>query len=145
MIRRPPRSTRTDSLFPYTTLFRALTTFSDHPPMLIGQFDDVLKLWRTSGQAHDFVDIMDAGIACGDRRIASEGARKILSNSDLFQERIVERASQIVENRTKYVPFSRIPVDEQNTEHLRRKISSMKVVLKDGPRNSLAHVEIAGL
>src|SRR3546814_16183432 len=93
MIRRPPRSTRTDSLFPYTTLFRALTTFSDHPPMLIGQFDDVLKLWRTSGQAHDFVDIMDAGIACGDRRIASEGARKILSNSDLFQERIVERAS----------------------------------------------------
>src|SRR3546814_3966393 len=25
MIRRPPRSTRTDTLFPYTTLFRALT------------------------------------------------------------------------------------------------------------------------
>src|SRR3546814_15693435 len=27
MIRRPPRSTRTDTLFPYTTLFR-----SSHPP-----------------------------------------------------------------------------------------------------------------
>src|SRR3546814_2522475 len=27
MIRRPPRSTRTDTLFPYTTLFRS----SDHP------------------------------------------------------------------------------------------------------------------
>src|SRR3546814_16475469 len=26
MIRRPPRSTRTDTLFPYTTLFRSLTT-----------------------------------------------------------------------------------------------------------------------
>src|SRR3546814_1775066 len=26
MIRRPPRSTRTDTLFPYTTLFRAWTT-----------------------------------------------------------------------------------------------------------------------
>src|SRR3546814_19366463 len=25
MIRRPPRSTRTDTLFPYTTLFRAVT------------------------------------------------------------------------------------------------------------------------
>src|SRR3546814_10286686 len=25
MIRRPPRSTRTDTLFPYTTLFRAIT------------------------------------------------------------------------------------------------------------------------
>src|SRR3546814_5876255 len=33
MIRRPPRSTRTDTLFPYTTLFRsartALATFAD--------------------------------------------------------------------------------------------------------------------
>src|SRR3546814_6487159 len=27
MIRRPPRSTRTDTLFPYTTLFRSLTVF----------------------------------------------------------------------------------------------------------------------
>src|SRR3546814_278486 len=27
MIRRPPRSTRTDTLFPYTTLFRSLTYF----------------------------------------------------------------------------------------------------------------------
>src|SRR3546814_6782971 len=26
MIRRPPRSTRTDTLFPYTTLFRSLTS-----------------------------------------------------------------------------------------------------------------------
>src|SRR3546814_19397223 len=28
MIRRPPRSTRTDTLFPYTTLFRSLRTSS---------------------------------------------------------------------------------------------------------------------
>src|SRR3546814_17974394 len=28
MIRRPPRSTRTDTLFPYTTLFRSLFGFS---------------------------------------------------------------------------------------------------------------------
>src|SRR3546814_2927751 len=29
MIRRPPRSTRTDTLFPYTTLFRSLTGCTD--------------------------------------------------------------------------------------------------------------------
>src|SRR3546814_19853150 len=29
MIRRPPRSTRTDTLFPYTTLFRSATTSRD--------------------------------------------------------------------------------------------------------------------
>src|SRR3546814_6657292 len=28
MIRRPPRSTRTDTLFPYTTLFRSATAYS---------------------------------------------------------------------------------------------------------------------
>src|SRR3546814_16816187 len=29
MIRRPPRSTRTDTLFPYTTLFRSAVTFGN--------------------------------------------------------------------------------------------------------------------
>src|SRR3546814_156426 len=32
MIRRPPRSTRTDTLFPYTTLFRSLGHLSLGPP-----------------------------------------------------------------------------------------------------------------
>src|SRR3546814_3859329 len=32
MIRRPPRSTRTDTLFPYTTLFRSTARRPDHAP-----------------------------------------------------------------------------------------------------------------
>src|SRR3546814_20344235 len=32
MIRRPPRSTRTDTLFPYTTLFRSLSTDRELEP-----------------------------------------------------------------------------------------------------------------
>src|SRR3546814_7054147 len=32
MIRRPPRSTRTDTLFPYTTLFRSLFPLGRTPP-----------------------------------------------------------------------------------------------------------------
>src|SRR3546814_16724396 len=31
MIRRPPRSTRTDTLFPYTTLFRSVLAALDQP------------------------------------------------------------------------------------------------------------------
>src|SRR3546814_7944863 len=31
MIRRPPRSTRTDTLFPYTTLFRSRREIERHP------------------------------------------------------------------------------------------------------------------
>src|SRR3546814_19775742 len=30
MIRRPPRSTRTDTLFPYTTLFRSIAHYRQH-------------------------------------------------------------------------------------------------------------------
>src|SRR3546814_476422 len=32
MIRRPPRSNRTDTLFPYTTLVRSLRAYRRHPP-----------------------------------------------------------------------------------------------------------------
>src|SRR3546814_20049698 len=39
MIRRPPRSTRTDTLFPYTTLFRSEPDVADlggeHPPEVL--------------------------------------------------------------------------------------------------------------
>src|SRR3546814_4860064 len=35
MIRRPPRSTRTDTLFPYTTLFRSIRSASGSDPAAI--------------------------------------------------------------------------------------------------------------
>src|SRR3546814_21067009 len=41
MIRRPPRSTRTDTLFPYTTLFRSANG-SEDTPVAPGE-DDVLE------------------------------------------------------------------------------------------------------
>src|SRR3546814_5784229 len=38
MIRRPPRSTRTDTLFPYTTLFRSSSSAVRHPGLpFLGQ------------------------------------------------------------------------------------------------------------
>src|SRR3546814_13409855 len=45
MIRRPPRSTRTDTLFPYTTLFRSphralhQRARAAHEPVAVGAFD----------------------------------------------------------------------------------------------------------
>src|SRR3546814_20720069 len=38
MIRRPPRSTRTDTLFPYTTLFRSSLELGGNAPFIV--FDD---------------------------------------------------------------------------------------------------------
>src|SRR3546814_4504212 len=68
MIRRPPRSTRTDTLFPYTTLFRSTFDGLFHrdsgeqkPPVTVGRCgdrDDVRVLRRESkhlraSAAHD--------------------------------------------------------------------------------------------
>src|SRR3546814_14809282 len=43
MIRRPPRSTRTDTLFPYTTLFRSARDYSDRQEKLLGSIREVGK------------------------------------------------------------------------------------------------------
>src|SRR3546814_7691531 len=40
MIRRPPRSTRTDTLFPYTTLFRSGLTKQDRTALRLGRMID---------------------------------------------------------------------------------------------------------
>src|SRR3546814_20914938 len=42
MIRRPPRSTRTDTLFPYTTLFRSCAA-SPSPPLLARGLTDATQ------------------------------------------------------------------------------------------------------
>src|SRR3546814_11525287 len=44
MIRRPPRSTRTDTLFPYTTLFRSITRDTTLRKMQREQWDAVLRV-----------------------------------------------------------------------------------------------------
>src|SRR3546814_16412944 len=62
MIRRPPRSTRTDTLFPYTTLFRSpdLTHFGGIVPCGIAEFP-VTSL-AALGKAASFAEV-DAALA----------------------------------------------------------------------------------
>src|SRR3546814_16249383 len=47
MIRRPPRSTRTDTLFPYTTLFRSEAKLERHNGQLLRAAVELAKDWRT--------------------------------------------------------------------------------------------------
>src|SRR3546814_15238638 len=52
MIRRPPRSTRTDTLFPYTTLFRSdesMTGTMDRPRLSVDIVSDVMCPWCIIG------------------------------------------------------------------------------------------------
>src|SRR3546814_7165633 len=49
MIRRPPRSTRTDTLFPYTTLFRSLGAGKVMASWAMADFDDVDTFYGPDG------------------------------------------------------------------------------------------------
>src|SRR3546814_3240869 len=51
MIRRPPRSTRTDTLFPYTTLFRSYAFPSDDPYDRLSDLDAALNAGNEIGGA----------------------------------------------------------------------------------------------
>src|SRR3546814_6441926 len=71
MRRRPPRSTRTDTLFPYTTLFRSLDR-QLRPLRLLDHADDLgqngvgADLGRAEGEGAGLVDrTADDGRACG--------------------------------------------------------------------------------
>src|SRR3546814_10259648 len=52
MIRRPPRSTRTDTLFPYTTLFRSLCLCPERAarPRAVEPDDRGAGRWRADGR-----------------------------------------------------------------------------------------------
>src|SRR3546814_13142563 len=50
MLRRPPRSTRTDTLFPYTTLFRSSRNFSPSPDFPSPEQRRSLPVGVTQGQ-----------------------------------------------------------------------------------------------
>src|SRR3546814_7509176 len=58
MLRRPPRSTRTDTLFPYTTLFRSFLRFllGEHPDRLGGGTQDAER--RHQMDIHDGLELL---------------------------------------------------------------------------------------
>src|SRR3546814_8770799 len=49
MIRRPPRSTRTDTLFPYTTLFRSYDRLAQVPGFQIRDSEELRGLGQATG------------------------------------------------------------------------------------------------
>src|SRR3546814_14530212 len=62
MIRRPPRSTRTDTLLPYTTLFRSGIIIDDGIATRWGE--STYQVGTTSGQAEHVVEILEEWLQC---------------------------------------------------------------------------------
>src|SRR3546814_4937077 len=81
MIRRPPRSTRTDTLFPYTTLFRSVYPLLDLKRLKIGVRDyvcrieqaviDTLAEWNIGAQRRAGAP----GVYVNDAKVAALGIR----------------------------------------------------------------------
>src|SRR3546814_5522379 len=86
MIRRPPRSTRTDTLFPYTTLFRSVGDVCNTPGRslyvrLVASPDGLGAAGKwTDAQNGDHGDLLDViAASCGHRSL-----RETLSEARLF-------------------------------------------------------------
>src|SRR3546814_7378335 len=86
MIRRPPRSTRTDTLFPYTTLFRSPVVRADRHPVPDG------------GRRGTVVQAAQAG---PDRR-------GLLRRRWLVQDRLLRRAQRSEEHTSELQSLMRI-------------------------------------
>src|SRR3546814_15845236 len=67
MIRRPPRSTRTDTLFPYTTLFRSWTAMLDETRAQAQKLDKAIANQKESDRTHGEIQswLRDLGLALG--------------------------------------------------------------------------------
>src|SRR3546814_12473008 len=104
MIRRPPRSTRTDTLFPYTTLFRSDRTSAQPgtigcPPSSSLRIDLHANImfphkWRNASQQEDNELALSAGVRLGHEafQLSAERAEaRMAFLGDKFEE--IGRAS----------------------------------------------------
>src|SRR3546814_4138461 len=80
MIRRPPRSTRTDTLFPYTTLFRSGA--GPHPAHLRCRIDQAGGGRPGAHGCRAMPGTQGAGAECGRRRRARAGCLRRRSRSE---------------------------------------------------------------
>src|SRR3546814_18394401 len=96
MIRRPPRSTRTDTLFPYTTLFRSSDTIAA----------DIAGIYR---KTDSFVDDLVRGGKAGGYQVVDvrsklmyrgENGNKIVLTGEYFDRKGSENVYQPYENNT---------------------------------------------
>src|SRR3546814_15256949 len=78
MIRRPPRSTRTDTLFPYTTLFRSPVQFQTADGYRLTTRDVDIDMKARTMKSHGRVDgRMPVGTFSGDQLKADLSARTV--------------------------------------------------------------------
>src|SRR3546814_16685529 len=96
MIRRPPRSTRTDTLFPYTTLFRS--TFPASFDRNVEARSKLVDYARSSGNGEALSGALREQIALNDRagNKANDLSRSLAATASLELGRIASRATKAI-------------------------------------------------
>src|SRR3546814_9880557 len=103
MIRRPPRSTRTDTLFPYTTLFR-----SDGPPPPVDLArekanGDLVRRLIAEGKVTAVHDVSDGGLLIAVAEMALAG------NIGATLEGVTDAFTAFGEDQARYIVTSHNP------------------------------------
>src|SRR3546814_20104237 len=79
MIRRPPRSTRTDTLFPYTTLFRSKAAGA---PTVAGDDEDFVATGAQKGGGDPIMAFLAPSEAVADRVAVDEAHVEVVDDTD---------------------------------------------------------------
>src|SRR3546814_9534310 len=98
MIRRPPRSTRTDTLFPYTTLFRSVAA------ILLGELEDLLEVMVVDFEHHVAEHLDEAAVAVVGEAPVTGGLRSEEHTSELQSLMRISYAVFCLKKKTQQKP-----------------------------------------
>src|SRR3546814_6207748 len=106
MLRRPPRSTRTDTLFPYTTLFRSqrnlcasLQVTPDRPSLFH-------RLWPVGSAGHGRMEIHRGGAARSEEHTSELQSLIRISYADFCLKKKLKHQSFLSKHKLIYTYFS---------------------------------------
>src|SRR3546814_16384470 len=92
MIRRPPRSTRTDTLFPYTTLFRSAVF---EAPAIVARLDDIAVVGDAVEQRRGHLGIAEDGGPLAEREVrGDDDAGALIKLADEVEQQLPSRACE---------------------------------------------------
>src|SRR3546814_1611773 len=117
MIRRPPRSTRTDTLFPYTTLFRSARSI-----FMGGEIGP----GRISGRQDSIIDIM------GDAHLLEHGGQRAGWTWCIGEQQYVTAFGAEIRQRLRYARIGRLPVMQDAPDVAKQCV----VIIRDLDRKS---------
>lgn len=118
--------------------------YPNFKPILSSDYDAFVKAWRRDDSLEAASDLLDLGIASGDRTIALEASRRVLAQRDRAVPALARAAERVLDDPTRLMVQVPIAVSRgEDSPSLRSSIVRYKRRVSDAPRDALGHVELA--